>query len=685
MTPVYALALGALAGALAGVPWGFLLLPAAGLLPRNARRAGFLGLLLVLCSILLHPDPWRGRVGERAVLEGPLVRGVLHAREGAIYPRLYPRPGDGWARVEGRVARPERPRNPGAFDLAAWLRGKGVTAVLADARLLAWRPPAGLRARAGERLAEGLSPPVAGLARAMVLGDRGALAGTEAFRRAGLGHLLALSGLHVGFLLGFLLLLLAPLGRARYPLALVVLAGYLALAGPSPSLVRATLMAGAVLVVLFLGRGQPGILAALALALAIQLVLAPWAVFDLGFRLSYLAVAGLGLILPPLYRPLARAPAGVRWILGGVLATLAAQAAILPLLLDAFGRVSLLSPVANFLALPLAAVFVPLGFLKLMGLGLVAPGLELTGRALLGVAEAFAGAPALTWGAIGPSGFALYYLALAALVLALWGRLPWRRAAAVVFLAVALALLPRAFPVLEVWQLDVGEGHATLLRAPGEVEVLLDAGPGWAAGRVLRALRALGVDDLDLLVLTHPDRDHAGAAPEILRTHPVGAVLTSPEYPEDDPALVAARLSGVPHLVAAYGDRVRLGPLVLEVWHPRVPAPPGDNAKSLVVRARWRGRAVLVLGDLPRRFEDGLPALPADVLVASHHGAENGTGEAILKKARPRVVLVGVGRNPFGHPSPETIRRILASGARVHRTDLEGAIRVRLGPGWGSR
>ena len=680
MIPVYALALGALAAALLGFPLGLLSFPALFLLPPSARAPAALGALLVFASLLMRPDPWQGRIGQRTVLEGPYLRGILHAPEGPIHPRLFPRPKTGRIRVEGRIVRPEGPRNPGELDRRRWLLGKGVRAELADARLLSWRPLEGLRAEAESRLSRGLSPPVAGLARALVLGEREALAEAEAFRRAGLGHLLALSGLHVGFLLGFLLVLLAPLGQVRYPLVLAVLAGYLALAGPSPSLVRAALMAAAVLLPVAFGRGQPALLPALALALAVQLVLWPWAVWDLGFRLSYLAVAGLGVILPPLYRPLARAPLGLRGILGGVLATLAAQAATLPLLLDAFGRVSLLSPVANLLALPLAAAFVPLGFLKLMGLGLVAPGLELTGRALLEVAKAFAGAPALTWGAIGPSGFMLYYLALAALVLALWSRLPWRRAAVVALLAAALALLPRAFPALEVWQLDVGEGHATLLRAPGEVEVLLDAGPRWAAGRVLRALRALGVDDLDLLVLTHPDRDHAGAAPEILRTHPVGAVLTSPEYPEDDPALVAARLSGVPHLVAAYGDRVRLGPLVLEVWHPRVPAPPGDNAKSLVVRARWRGRAVLVLGDLPRRFEDGLPALPADVLVASHHGAENGTGEAILKKARPRVVLIGVGKNPFGHPSPKTIQRALAVGAEVHRTDLEGALCVRLAP-----
>ncbi len=682
MSPVYALAAGALLGALLGLPYGFLGLLTLPLLPRGSRGYGALGLLLVLLSLALHPDPWAGQLGKRGVLEGGYRNGILHTPKGPIYPELYPRPDAGRLRVSGRVARPKPPRNPGAFDLPGWLRGKGVTAVLEDARVRAHRPESGLRARAQARLAEGLSPAAARLARALVLGDRSALAGDEkaAFRRAGLAHLLALSGLHVGILVGFFLLLLYPLGRGRYLLALALTLGYLALVGPSPSLVRATLMAGVLLLLLFSGRGTAGAGPALALALALQLALTPHAVFDLGFRLSYLAVLGLLVFLPPLMAPLGGVPRALRYLLGAALATLAAQAATLPLLLDAFHEVPLLSPLANLLALPLVTLFVPLGFLKLLGAAFLAPALNLLGSGLLEIAGRFASGPKLTWGAIGPAGFSLYYLALLALALGLYRRLSRLRAALLIALAVLLSLLPRAFPVLEVWQLDVGEGHATLIRAPGGVEVLLDAGPPWAEGRVRRALSALGVDELDLLVLSHPDRDHAGAAPGLLASVPVGAVLTSRFYPEEDPALQAAREGNVRHLAAGYGDRVRLGPLVLEVWNPPPAAPPEENARSLVVRVRWQGRAVLVLGDLPKRLEDGLPPLPADVLVASHHGAENGTGERVLEQTRPRVVLVGVGKNPFGHPSPKTLRRIQAAGARAFRTDLSGAVRVRLSP-----
>ena len=682
MPPVYALALGSLAAALLGWPWGLLASPLAALLGRG-RWAFLAGLGLVLASLLLHPNPYAGRYGQTVRLAGPYRSGFLYPSSGPIYPELFPRPAEGWLRLEGRIARPKRPRNPGGFDQAGWLRGQGVAAVLADARILARRPlPPTPRQRAARRLADGLPPEVAALAQAMVLGKRdrlGALA--TAFRRAGLAHLLALSGLHVGVLLGFMLLALYPLGRLRYPLALVALAGYLALAGPSPSLVRAGLMAAAGMALLFLGRGRLSAGPALALAASLQLILAPFALASLSFRLSYLAVLGLVVLLPPLVKALAGRPAAIRISGLAVAVTAAAQAPLVPLLLDRFHTLPLLAPLANLLAYPLVTVFLPLAFLKLAGLGWLAAPLAFFGHALIALARAFALGPALSWGSLGIAGYGLYFSALAAVALALWGRLSRVRAAGLVALAILLALLPRLFPVLEVWQLDVGEGHATLLRAPGGVEVLVDAGPAWAGPRVVAALLALGVDDLDLLVLTHPDRDHTGGALAVLETMPVGAVLASRTHPGDDAPLWRARLLGIKVLRVSYGDRLRLGPLAIGVWNPppRVPANE-DNAKSLVLRFGWRGRHVLVLGDLPRRLEDRLPDLSSEVLVASHHGAGNGTGPLVLAKTRPAAVLIGVGNNPFGHPAPSTLERIAESGALFYRTDRLGAVRVWLAP-----
>ena len=659
MKPVHLVALGALAAALAG-PVGA---AAAVLAPAGKRRWFLLGAALVSASLLARPDPYAGRMGQPAVVEGRLKRGIVWGRPAPVWTDLYPRPEGEWVRVAGRLARPRPPRNPGELDLRRWLLGLGVRAALEDSRLLARRRiEGGLREEAERRLVRGLSPEVAALARALTLGQREALGpDQEAFRRAGLAHLLALSGLHVGILALFLTLALYPLGRLRYPAVALVLLGYLALVGPSPSLVRATLMALAGLLHLYLGRGRIEADSALALALAAQLTLAPHAVHSLSFQLSYLAVLGMVVLLPPLAAATARLAAVPRYLAQALAATLAAQAAVAPLVLAAFHRLPLASPLANLLALPLTTVFVPLGFLKLLGLPLLERLMEPVGQGLLAVARGFSRGPMLTWGEISPSGMALYYLALSALAAALWGRLAPRRAALVVLLATLAAGLPgRLLPQLELWQLDLGRDQATLIRAPGAVEVLVDAGSRRSGGRVTRALAALGVDELDLLVLSRPEGSRSGGALRVLESLPVGGLLVSALYPEDR-VLARARELGVPVYRVSRGDRVELGGLSISVWGPPAHAPP--EAAGLVLGLRWRGRRVGLLGGLPERYRDLLPKSGCEVLVTGPRVP----GEETLAACDPRVVLVGGREGAPGDP-------------RVYLTGEVGAVRVALAP-----
>ena len=669
MIPLWAFALGALFAALWGAKafFGLLLLP-------FWRRGGpyVLGVLGVLISLTLHPDPWGPDLGRALTLSGRLEKGFLHTSKGLLYVHAYPPLTDGHYRLSGVLRRPRPPRNPGGFDEAGWLKGLGVFAVLERPRVLAYRPfKPGPRGWIRARLKEGQSPAVGALAEALVLGDRRPLgARVRVFRDAGLAHLMALSGLHLGLLAGAVIWAFGFLGRGRYLLALLAALGYLALAGASPSLVRAFLMLLAWSGFALFGKGRPDPRRVLPAAFGVQLVLFPHSAFSLGFWLSYLAVAGLVFGLGALR---------VRG-LGLALATpILATLPLVPILLDRFHQLPLASVLSNLVAVPHTGVFLTLAFLKGLGLVFLAPALEAAGRGLLSVAGFFSAGPKLHWGAIGPGGYLLYYAALLALFLAARGRLAWPRALLLVALAGLFSLAASRVPVLEVWQLDVGEGHATLVRLDPGPALLIDAGPDWAGPRVVRALKALGLNHLDLLVLTHPDRDHAGGAVAVLRALPVGRVLTNPAHPEDA-ALRAARLLGVPVLRAGYGDRARLGPLGLFFWNPPWPLPEGDNARSLVTEVVWKSRRVVVLGDLPTSGEGLLPQRPADVLVASHHGAKNGTGPVALTRLRPHLVLIGVGKNPFGHPDPATLRRIRAHGARALRTDRLGAIRVRLAP-----
>ncbi|RDI95239.1 DNA internalization-related competence protein ComEC/Rec2 [Meiothermus sp. QL-1] len=675
----YALGLGALLGALTQLsPWAFLGLLGGLLWPQSARWLGLAAYSAVLLRLALVQDPWAAQIGQWVRLEGHLRDGFLHTTQGPVYVHHFPRLKDGFYVLEGRLLRPEGKRNPGGFDQQTWLRGLGVSAVLRVGRVVQFQPlPKNLRQQLKEQLLSGLSPPVAALASALTLGERRELGEAyQAFQQAGLAHALALSGLHVGILTGFFLLALYPLGPWRYLATILLLLGYLWLVGPFPSLVRAVIMAALVLLGLFVGRGRVALLPALSLALFVHLLLEPHALFSLSAQLSYLAVLGLALVLPRL----PRLSGWKQWLWASISLTLAAQLLTLPLLLHHFHQLPLVSPLSNLLVLPLLSLLVPLGFLKLLLGEVLAWAVEGLGRLVLGLVGWLAQGPQLYWGEISPAGFALYYLGVLPLVLALYGRLRWLRAASLSATAALSSLLPQSLPKAELWQLDVGQGDATLVRLPGRVEILVDGGRGWAYPRLERALRALGVDDIDLLVATHPDADHVEALVEVMRNFPVGVLLTGPPVRSDslDRALrQTAQAQGIRVVEVRQGFRLRLAGAEL-----RFLGPQGleleDNARSLVFVLEYAGRKALFTGDAPASVEARWPAERVDILKVGHHGAESSTSEELLSRFQPRVALIGVGNNPYGHPSRAVLERLQRHGVAIRRTDLEGAIRIPL-------
>ncbi len=680
MTP-YAFAAGALLAALFG-PWsaaGVLVLP---FLPGKIRAPFALGLALVIARCLLPGDPWAESIGKRVLLSGELRSGVLHSTRGPIFLHTYPLVADGRVRVRGVVARPPGPRLPGGFDRRTWLRGLGIQAELRDVQVLEQRPfPRGLRDRVRGNLLRGLTPEAAGLARALTLGERTALGDDEdAFRKAGLAHALALSGLHVGILTGFFLLAALPLGRLRFLAALALLLGYLALVGPTPSLFRAALMAAVWLLARSAGLVDVPLPALLVLALGLHLALAPYSIWNLSFQLSYLAVLGIALILPLLpQRPRWRA-----WLWGSLGITLAAQAATLPLVLDRFHYLPLASPLANLLLLPLVGLLVPLGFLKaalpLLADFLAAP-FNLVAEVLLRGTRFFARAPGLHWGSLDVSGYSLYYLSLTPLLLAAYRHLRPRTALGMAAAAVlaAAATADRVRP--DVWFLDVGQGDAALVRLPGNVEILVDAGHDWNARPLARALAALGVDDLDLAIGTHPDADHTGGLPELLGLVPVGTLVLGPPKPGDalDSRIrAAARARGVPLVTAWRGRILRVAGAELRFLHPPPAATGDDNDRSLVFLLEYRGRRLLFTGDAPASNARFWPPLHVDVIKIAHHGAVNGTSETLLRRYRPRLAWIGVGKNAFGHPDRRVLNLLSTWKVRVLRADRDGSVRLPL-------
>src|SRR4051812_8485746 len=475
----------------------------------------------------------------------------------------------------------------------------------------------GVRRRAEASLDAGLPQRQAALARGMVLGQDDALDARtrDEFRASGLSHLLAASGANVALLALLATAGLGALGvrlRARLAAAFLLTALYVPLAGGGPSIQRAGVMGGAALVAALAGR--PGSRAyALLLAAAVTLVLQPHAAADVGWQLSFAAVVAIALLAPRWRDALARRglPAPVA---EAAALTAAATVGTAPLLALHFEQVSVVSPIANLLAAPAVAPVVWLG--TLAGLagqigagGPIVVGLDAVAAFPLGfvgwVAHVAASAPHATVAVAlgGPLAAIGAYVALAAAITSRRARgLVAGAALALAAVAAAPRLHPPAAPrALTVSFLDIGQGDATLVQHAGRA-ILVDTGP--PDGPILPRLRAAGVRRLDLLVLTHAQADHEGAAVAVLRAVPVATVLDggagvrSPQRVQIDAAL---RRHGVHRLVPDAGEVVRAGPVRLDVLWPRqdVAAVPGSdpNDRAIVALLRDGAFAMLLTAD----------------------------------------------------------------------------------------
>jgi competence protein ComEC len=254
---------------------------------------------------------------------------------------------------------------------------------------------------------------------------------------------------------------------------------------------------------------------------------------------------------------------------------------------------------------------------------------------------------------------------------------------------VGLSLWPWLRPteaMLRVTFLDVGQGDATLIELPEGPRLLVDGGPGGArrfdvGERVLAPfLWNRPLVHLDAVALSHWDADHSGGLATVLRRFGVGEFWESGRPPAGAPeTVVALARSRVPRRVLSAGQRLWLGRALITVLGPGPEPAPAANDQSLVLRLDWRGISLLLPGDLSPRGEalllDRGAPLRVLALKVPHHGSRFSSSAPLLQAARPLVAVVSVGaRNPFRHPSPEALGRLEAAGARVYRTDRDGAV-----------
>jgi competence protein ComEC len=677
---------------------------------RQVAEAGRTALLTLELDGDAHALPGGGaRIVADATVTGLTDGANQYRLDGAV---LLFAPAQGWrdllpgqaVRVRAKTAAPRS-----GDDVVAVLSARGPPTLVGDPP--PWQRAAGaLRDGLGASAARMLEVRPAGLLPGLVVGDTSAMDSVlvEEFRRAGLSHLTAVSGANVAIVLAGVLWPLrrrAVDRRVQAVVAGLALVGFVVLARPSPSVVRAATMGAVALLALAAGRPRAA-LPALGAAVSVLLLLDPGLARDAGFGLSVVATAAIVLLAPGWSRRLRRR-GWPPWVADAVAVSAAAGMATAPLVAGLSGTVSLVSLPANLVVSPAVAPATVLGLAAAV-VGPVCPPLGdalvwLAGwavRWLVLVAERAAAVPdgATGW----PAGTTGAVLLTGLLVLGGW--LLWRftRLRPLV-LAAVLGLVVLGWPVRQavrgwpppqsvVVACDVGQGDALVLpTGPGE-GVLLDAGPD--VGAVDRCLDRLGIDTLPLVVLSHLDADHVGGLAGALDGRDIGVVATGTLSPADDrrPALDAlVRRARAERAILVPGDRRTVGGAVLEALAPapeRATAFVEPNDLSLVVRVTYRGLRILFTGDLSAAAEARILAtgvdLRADVLKVPHHGSAD-ADEDFLSATGARVALISVGAdNTYGHPAPDLLRMLSRAGMWVHRTDREGDLAVAgSGADWG--
>jgi competence protein ComEC len=574
--------------------------------------------------------------------------------------------------------------NPGGFDYGAYLARDGIILLgsVKSALLIriegssgsGWpRPVSGLRSWCDSELEELFPdrPDTRGLLKAILLGLRLELrvGDRRLLQEGGLYHLIAISGLHIGFWLWlwwWVLLRLRVPERLAAILTLPLLLIFPAFFGTRHSVLRAVVMAGPILAGRVLFRRSD-----------------PWN----GLRNGW------------------RRPGMTKCMLAVSIAT---QATTFPLTAMHFHRVTPIAILLNLVAIPAAAMLLGGGLLALAA-SAIHPGLARLPVLVLNAIEdglfpvirMVVSVPGSSFRVPSPplSLLVLYYMTLGgAAATERWGcRRHWRQLGRWTGLCAAILILfpgnrTTADPELRIRILDVSQGDAIVVDFPGGRRLLIDAGglfrSSFDIGEnvVSPALWRSGTGSITVVAGTHPHRDHIGGLEAILRNFRVGEYW--PPVGAGGSAIgrrlrQAASNRGIPVRSVRRGDRIWMGGARIDILHPKsaVSLAAGDNPNEIsqVVRIRYRHRVFLLTGDIEAVAEQALlanrSALRSDVLKVPHHGGRESTTESFLSAVGPRVGVISSGRtNPWGHPSGEVLRRLRRHRVAVFRTDRKGAV-----------
>ena len=546
------------------------------------------------------------------------------------------------------------------------------------------------------RIRELLSADCAPFLCAILTGDRSGLSDQASadLSETGLSHLLAVSGMHCGFLLGLAALVVGRHLRRLALCTIPALVFYAFLTGGSPSVVRASVMLGLYLAAPLFGRSADGP-TSLCTALFLLLLRNPYAAGSISLQLSFASMAGLLWLSPKLYRRLAGQGGRIRAALAAAFsASMGALVFTAPLTAAYFGILPLAAPLSSLLCLWAAGGIFASG-LCVLGMSLISPAAagiaawipEVLIRYVLTVAHLLGKLPFHAVYFANPYfQYALVYAYLLFAAAWLWKPEIRRRYTVCTVLAVLALILAHQQGKalyrneLDAVVLDVGQGQSVVLASQGHY-ALVDCGSSnsWMDPGTLAAqqLGSMGCRRLDAVILTHDDGDHINGLSALLARMEAEVLLIPPGAAGDGVLAVAERY-GVPVRTVEEQRALVLGEAVLRIFPPVGSGAVNETGLSVLASA---GDADFLLtgdmgGDTERLLVNRWQFPDIEALMAGHHGAKDAASDALLDALTPEIVCVSVGSNSYGHPAPETLERLDRRGCTVYRTDRDGDIHL---------
>lgn len=602
-----------------------------------------------------------------------------------------------------RVKRPHSTINPHGFDFEAWalernIRAGGYLRKHEDNRMLdtaVYRPQyviEMLREKIRDRMSRVLqAKEYGGVLQALAIGDDSGInqENWQVFLKTGTNHLMSISGLHITMLAGLAfsltqllwrrsewLTLKLPARKAATLVGAIIALAYSLIAGFSIPTQRTLYMLSVFAVALWVGR-HIAISRMLAYALMIVVILDPWAVLAPGFWLSFGAVAVIAYALNGrLSKP--------HWVRAAITTQWAVSLGLMPLLLVMFQQVSIISPVANALAIPIISlIVVPL---TLLGALFPIDWILLTAYKVIHFCmmalKWMANSSLSVWQQQAPPFWTLPLAVLGVLWVLLPRGVPMRWLGFLLILPMFLVQSPKlSFGAMRIAVLDVGQGLAVVVTTQQHA-LLYDTGPGYSSQNdsgsriILPYLRAADVRELDVLVVSHEDNDHSGGIASILSQMPVQQMFSS--LPADKAELELTNNLNCYEGQSWQWDGVKfemISPLPESYQKTNIK----DNDRSCVLRITSQYGRVLIPGDIERGVENNLLgseySLKSDVLIAPHHGSKTSSTSAFVEEVNPSAVVFTMGYlNRFYHPHPSVIERYEAIGSKIYRSDQDGAV-----------